>query len=98
METTMRKRLQRVRDKLRREIEMTEQRHLRPEDMPRDLPAKVVELLARPRLTDLPENPVGCVAELLRKVYAEFNEVDLQRPPCPTRWRTIEPAADDLFS
>ena len=59
----MRKRLQRIRDKLRREIEMTEQRAIRPEDIRSDLPAKVVELLARPRLTDLPENPVGRMLE-----------------------------------
>jgi RNA polymerase sigma-70 factor (ECF subfamily) len=71
-ETTMRKRLQRIRDKLRKEIEMAEQRSVRPEDIRSDLPAKVVELLARPRLTDLPENPVGKILDLLRGVYPEF--------------------------
>src|SRR6185503_18036296 len=39
-EAAMRKRLQRIRDKLRKEIEMAEQRALRPEDMRSDLPAK----------------------------------------------------------
>ena len=71
-ENTMRKRLQRVRDKLRKEIEMSEQRHVRPGDLAADLPAKVLELLARPTLTDLPENPVGRILEELRLCYAEF--------------------------
>lgn len=73
-EATMRKRLQRVRDKLRKEIEMSEQRGIGPGGIAGDLPGKVVELLARPRLTDLPENPVGRVVELLRSVYPEFAE------------------------
>jgi RNA polymerase sigma-70 factor (ECF subfamily) len=76
-EAAMRKRLQRIRDKLRREIEMTEQRAIRPEDIRPDLPAKVVELLARPRLTDLPENPVGRMLEELRPVFADFAEQEL---------------------
>jgi RNA polymerase sigma-70 factor, ECF subfamily len=74
-EAAMRKRLQRIRDKLRKEIEMAEQRGIRSDDLAKDLPAKVVELLARPQLTDLPENPVGRVRELLRDVYAEFADV-----------------------
>jgi RNA polymerase sigma factor (sigma-70 family) len=73
-DAAMRKRLQRVRDKLRKEIEMAEQRGLRPEDINTDLPAKVVELLARPQLTDLPENPVGRILEGLRHVYGDFVE------------------------
>jgi RNA polymerase sigma-70 factor (ECF subfamily) len=76
-ETVMRKRLQRIRDKLRKEMEMAEQREIRPEDVRTDFPAKVVELLTRPKLTDLPENPVGRILELLRGVYADFTEVDL---------------------
>ena len=70
-DAAMRKRLQRVRDKLRKEIEMAEQRVVRPEDISADLPAKVVELLARPQLTDLPENPVGRIVEGLRYVFAD---------------------------
>ena len=77
-ETVVRKRLQRIREKLRKEIEMSEQRAIRPEDIRGDLPAKVVELLARPRLTDLPESPVGTVVEDLRRFYADFTEVALQ--------------------
>lgn len=76
-EAAMRKRLQRIRDKLRKEMEMAEQRDIRAEGLGADLPAKVVELLARPRLTDLPENPVGRILELLRSVYPDFAEVDL---------------------
>jgi hypothetical protein len=56
-ETLMRKRLQRVRDKLRKEIEMSEQNKVPPEGIRTELPAKVIELLARPKLTDFPENP-----------------------------------------
>jgi RNA polymerase sigma-70 factor (ECF subfamily) len=76
-EPAMRKRLQRVRDKLRREMEVAEQRDLRPDDVRADFPATVVELLARPELTDLPENPVGQMLDALRSVYAECDERDL---------------------
>jgi len=71
-EAAMRKRLQRIRDKLRKEIEMAEQREVPSEAIQPDLPNRVVELLARPRLTDLPENPVGRTLELLRSVFPEF--------------------------
>jgi RNA polymerase sigma-70 factor (ECF subfamily) len=73
-ESAMRKRLQRIRDKLRKEMEMSEQRGIRAEEIASDLPAKVVELLARPRLTDLPENPVGRTLEAIRGVFPEFVE------------------------
>ena len=76
-EAAMRKRLQRIRDKLRKEMEMSEQRGIRSDDMRADLPAKVVELLARPRLTDLPENPVGKMLETIRSVFPEFVEQPL---------------------
>jgi RNA polymerase sigma-70 factor (ECF subfamily) len=76
-EAVMRKRLQRVRDKLRKEMEMAEQREIRPHDLQANFPAKVVELLTRPKLTDLPENPVGKILELLRSVYADFTNVEL---------------------
>ena len=56
---------------------MSEQRAIRPEDIRADLPAKVVGLLARPRLTDLPESPVGTIVEDLRRFYADFAEVAL---------------------
>jgi RNA polymerase sigma factor (sigma-70 family) len=76
-EPVMRKRLQRVRDKLRKEIEVAEQRGIHPGELRPDFPAQVVELLARPRLTDLPENPVGTVLGVLRTVYADYKPVDL---------------------
>jgi RNA polymerase sigma factor (sigma-70 family) len=76
-EPAMRKRLQRIRDKLRKEMEMIEQRGIRRDEIRPDLPAKVVELLARPQLTHLPENPVGRILELLRSVYCDFAEQTL---------------------
>jgi RNA polymerase sigma factor (sigma-70 family) len=76
-EATMRKRLQRIRDKLRREIEVSEQRGIRPENIRPDFPERVVELLTRPRLTDVPENPVGKVLELLRTVFPDYAETAL---------------------
>tara|TARA_A100001037_G_C14771475_1_gene466261 strand:+ start:311 stop:517 length:207 start_codon:yes stop_codon:yes gene_type:complete len=41
------------------------------------MPAKVVELLARPRLTDLPENPVGRTLDDLREMFVDFTDVEL---------------------
>ena len=73
-DSAMRKRLQRIRDKLRKEMEVAEQRGIQPDEIRADLPAKVVELLARPKLTDLPENPVGQTLDLLRLAYPEFVE------------------------
>jgi RNA polymerase sigma-70 factor (ECF subfamily) len=73
-DSAMRKRLQRIRDKLRKEMEVAEQRGIAPDEIRADLPAKVVELLARPTLTDLPENPVGKMLDLLRSAYPEFVE------------------------
>ena len=76
-EAVMRKRLQRIRDKLRREIEMTEQREAGAYPASPELPQKIVELLARPRLTDLPENPVGSILGLLQSVFPGFSEQPL---------------------
>ena len=76
-ESAMRKRLQRIRDRLRKEMEVSEQRGISVEEIRADLPGKVVELLARPRLIDLPESPVGKTRDDLRAVYAGFREVVL---------------------
>ena len=76
-EPVMRKRLQRVRDKLRKEIDVSEQRGLTPDAMRPDLPAVVVELLARPQLTDLPEHPVGDVLAAIRGVFADHAPIEL---------------------
>lgn len=75
-EATMRKRLQRVRDKLRKEIEVAEQRDM-PDAMGSGLPVKVVELLSRPELKDLPENPVGAIVEALRADFGAYSAVTL---------------------
>jgi hypothetical protein len=81
-ETSMRKRLQRIRDKLRqfietKEIEMTKERGVDPGAIAARMPDKIVELLASPRLTDIPENPVGSMLEQLREVYPDFTEQSL---------------------
>jgi len=76
-EAAMRKRLQRVRDRLRKEIEVSEQHEMNSAQSPRDLPSRIVELLARPQLTHLPENPVGQTVDILRTFYAQCVPVDL---------------------
>ena len=76
-EPAMRKRLQRIRDRLRKEIEVQEQRAIRSDEIRPDFPAKVLELLARPQLTSLPENPVGSTLETLRRAFPGFTEVEL---------------------
>ena len=81
-ETSMRKRLQRIRDRLRqfietKEFEMTKERGVDPAALSARLPDKIVELLASPRLTDIPENPVGSVLEQLREAYPDFTEQSL---------------------
>ena len=76
-EAAMRKRLQRIRDKLRKDIEMSEQSEIGTGQSPRDLPARIVELLSRPQLTNLPENPVGQVTQILRGVFSTFAPADL---------------------
>jgi RNA polymerase sigma-70 factor (ECF subfamily) len=95
-ESAMRKRLQRIRDKLRKEMEMSERRAIGSDDMPGDLPDRIVELLARPQLTELPENPVGKILELLRGVYAGFSDIQL---PEVVDWREAERtiAADAVY-
>ena len=76
-DAAIRKRLQRVRDKLRKEIEVSEQREIHVHELNAALPAQIVELLARPRLTALPEHPVGATLQLLRSVYPDHVEIDL---------------------
>jgi RNA polymerase sigma factor (sigma-70 family) len=81
-EPTMRKRLQRIRDKLRQLIEAEEiavmkELGLDPDTLAAGLPGKIVELLASPRLTDLPENPVGRMLGQLLETYPEFAEQPL---------------------
>ena len=76
-EAAMRKRMQRIREKLRKDIEMSEQSETSVRQSPRDLPARIVELLSRPQLTNLPENPVGQVVQILREVFSGFESAEL---------------------
>jgi len=76
-EVAVRKRLQRVRDKLRKEIEVSEQRGIGADEIRRDLPERVIELLSRPKLTDLPENPVGRMAETIRSAFPGYADIEL---------------------
>ena len=73
-EPALRKRLQRIRDRLRLEIEMSERR---PETLPADLSQQVVDLLARPNLIDLPDNPVGRMTEMLLARYPGYRLIDV---------------------
>lgn len=41
------------------------------------MPARIVELLARPRLADLPENPVAHVIDALESAFPDHERVDL---------------------
>lgn len=81
-EPTMRKRMQRIRDRLRQSIEVEEIAMMKecgvnPDAVAAELPGKIIELLASPRLTDIPENPVGRMLGQLRETYQEFTEQQL---------------------
>ncbi|MGE0444549.1 MAG: sigma-70 family RNA polymerase sigma factor [Vicinamibacterales bacterium] len=76
-EAAMRKRLQRIRDRLRKEIEVSEQRDVGADEVAPEFPARIVELLARPNLATIPDNPVGKVVDLLRGVFDGYREITL---------------------
>jgi RNA polymerase sigma factor (sigma-70 family) len=81
-EATMRKRIQRIRQRLRQQIESEEiedmkERGVNPSASMGNLPARIIELLASPQLTDIPENPVGQILEELCAVYPECLELSL---------------------
>ncbi len=78
-EVAVRKRLQRVRERLRKGIAMTGM----------DLPERIVELLSKPNLTALPENPVGAVWEAFKRQYDGFSEVELEERIDPEKVREI---------
>ncbi|MCP4604223.1 MAG: sigma-70 family RNA polymerase sigma factor [Proteobacteria bacterium] len=63
----IRKRLQRIRDRLRKEMTMNEMA----------LPQKIVELLSKPNLTALPENPVGAIWTAFRASHDDCEEITL---------------------
>jgi RNA polymerase sigma-70 factor, ECF subfamily len=76
-EAAMRKRMQRIRDKLRKEIEMDETRGISDGADGGELPDRIIELLARPRLHDVPDNPVARTFDALRAAYPEHEAIDL---------------------
>ena len=78
-EDAVRKRLQRVRERLRKGIAMNET----------DLPERIVELLSKPNLTALPENPVGAVWEVFKRQYDGFTKVELAEKIAPDKVREI---------
>jgi hypothetical protein len=73
----MRKRLQRIRDKLRKEVEMDEKRTLAGHAVPAGLPSNIMELMARPRLVDLPDNPVGAALSALQSAFSGFVAIEV---------------------
>lgn len=66
-EAAVRKRLQRVRDRLRREMTMGTT----------ELPRRIIELLSVPDLTALPENPVGALWDEFRRHHEGYEVVEL---------------------
>jgi len=56
---------------------MSEQQNAKGELLPANLPAQIVELLARPKLVELPENPVGKIADLLKARYPGYRWIDV---------------------
>jgi phenylalanyl-tRNA synthetase alpha subunit len=45
--------------------------------LPERLPEKIVELLSRPKLTALPENPVGRVWQMIREMTSDYELVEV---------------------
>lgn len=56
---------------------MDETQGLGSHTVPDNLPASITELLARPRLVDLPENPVGAVLGSLQEAFPDFSPLEL---------------------
>ena len=71
----MRKRLERIRKQLRKEIEMNQQKS--GEQPGAGMPERIIRLLSKPILTDLPENPVGAVWEIVKTTHPGHTEVQL---------------------
>lgn len=46
-------------------------------DLPEQLPEKIVDLLSRPKLTALPENPVGSVWRMVRELTSGYQLVEV---------------------
>ncbi len=73
----MRKRLERIRKQLRKEIEMNQQKTGSGEHSGAGLPERIIRMLSKPILTDLPENPVGAVWEIIKETHHGHAEVQL---------------------
>lgn len=84
-EAAIRKRLQRIRDHLRRTMAVTTT----------DLPQRIVELISRPNLTALPENPVGAMWEEFRRAFEGFQLVDLPEKVDSAELRRVFQANED---
>jgi O-phosphoseryl-tRNA(Cys) synthetase len=56
---------------------VSEQRDIRAEEVGAEFPARIVELLARPNLATIPDNPVGQVVDLLRGAFDGYREIAL---------------------
>lgn len=55
---------------------MSEQRAAAHQALPHDLPNRITELLARPTLVQLPDNPVAKVIERLQPHFSEYRHID----------------------
>ena len=91
-EAAVRKRLQRTRSRLRAKMSIPDN----------ELPQRIVDLLSKPDLTHMPENPVGALWEEFRRQYQGFEEVDLPERIDPAQVRSIlggasEAAVDDYL-
>lgn len=74
----LRKRLSRLRARLREEIVMNETNEASAlAERPEQLPDKVLQLLATPTLTDLPENPVGAIWTAVQRSLPDYQLVEL---------------------
>ena len=78
-EATVRKRLQRIRERLRRGMAMSDT----------ELPQRIVDMLSKPDLTAMPENPVGAIWEEFRQRYDGFTELVLPEKVDPEEARGI---------
>jgi len=56
---------------------MDEKRVLAGERVPMDLPARIIELLARPRLLEIPDNPLAATRATLSGAFAGFAPIEL---------------------
>lgn len=87
-EAAVRKRLQRIRERLR------DQMSKRKTEPDTDLAQRIVEMLSKPDLTALPENPVGAIWEAFCSVWPDFEVVELPEKLDPAELRCVLVDAD----